>query len=127
MILDLPVRIGEYTNPETAFENISKFLYDMREQLDTILENLDSSNIVAINPDITKVENPNGNVILSEGQLHLKGKENAYFEAGKEKAGTSLTFEVANASGKKLMYINGDSLVFDEEVIFYIDGGKWDK
>lgn len=115
MILDLPLRIAAYTTPETAFENLSQFVYDLREQLDTILENLEQ-------PGQTTAPGENA---LSGETLHLDGKNGAYFEVGKEKEGGCLSFEIVNDRGRKLIFMSGSNLIIDKDVVMHIDGGIW--
>lgn len=115
MILDLPIRLAEYTTPEAAFENLSQFVYDLREQLDMILENLEMS-----------AQSMSNDASAFTGQLLcLTGKNGAYFKAGQEKSGGPLSFELVNEGGRKLMFMSGDKLVVDRDVVVHIDGGIW--
>ncbi len=126
MVFDLPQPRTAGKSAEDAIKQLGNYVASMREQLEFVLQNLDSRNIIEISTDITKITNSDGTMAFSSDMLNLLGTDGMGFVAGHDKQGGGFKFEVMGGGGMKLLYMSTEGkLILTRGVVKTIDGGSW--
>lgn len=112
------------SNPQDAIKKMAQHIMYIQEQMEYVLLNLDSRNIIEIDTDKTTIKDSSGSANIGSF-ISLTGSNGESFTAGKNSNG-KFEFSVTSKDGQKTMYLNSSGeLIITEHTSLTVDGGEW--
>ena len=111
-------------NPQEAVKKMANHIKYIQEQLEYTLLNLDSRNIIEIDPNKTVISDSTGSNSLGS-YISLSGANGESFKVGKNKDG-GFDFVITGKNGKQTIYLDSTGeLIITSHSNITIDGGEW--